>query len=215
MTPDLSIYLVTDAGQSAGAGRSLVDTVLAGVAGGATTVQVREKSSARDTLEAVTALAAALPSHVTLLVNDRVDVFLAARDAGARVHGVHVGQDDLPALQVRTLIGPEPVLGVTANTAAQLRAISVRAVVDYVGIGTVRTTASKADAPAALGVDGVIALAQSVALPAVAIGGVTPEDLPALRRGGLAGAAVVSWICAAPDPRAAAAELSGAWAVAA
>lgn len=213
MTTDLSIYLVTDSSQAARAGHDIVDTVLEAVAGGVTAVQLREKhADARRALQLVEALAERLPERVALLVNDRVDVFLAARARGARVTGVHVGQRDLPVDDVRALIGAEAVIGLTANTAGDLTAAAAsRARIDYVGIGTVRETVSKPDAPPPLGVSGVVALASRCPMPAVAIGGITPEDLPALRAGGLAGAAVVSWVCASADPRAAAGELASAW----
>ncbi|MGO1315484.1 MAG: thiamine phosphate synthase [Cellulomonadaceae bacterium] len=217
MTPDLSIYLVTDAGQAAAHGRSLLDTVEQAVAGGVTAVQVREKhTDARDVLELLEALAARLPDRVALMVNDRVDVFLAARSLDLPVTGVHVGQRDLPLEQARLLIGPEAVLGWSAGTAGQIAAAATSpARVDYVGIGTVRSTTSKADAPAPIGVSGVARLAASSTLPAVAIGGVVPGDLPTLRAGGLAGAAVVSWVCGSPDPYLSAAELAQSWAGAA
>jgi len=174
---------------------------------------VREKhTDARQVLQLVEALADRLPARVALFVNDRIDVFLAARAHGARVTGVHVGQQDLPVEDVRSLIGAEPMIGLTANTPGDLNAaVASRARVGYVGIGTVRETVSKPDAPPPLGVPGVIALASGCTLPAVAIGGITPDDLPALRAGGVAGAAAVSWICASDDPRASAQQLSSAW----
>lgn len=213
MTPDLSIYLVTDAAQACSRGRALVDTVRAAVAGGVTAVQIRDKhADARDVLELAAAIAADLPPRVALFINDRVDVFLAARLEGIRVTGVHVGQRDLPVAAVRAMIGAEAVLGLTANTPDAVQAAAASAArVDYLGIGTVRATRSKADAPAALGIAGIGRLARATSLPAVAIGGIVAADLPALRAAGLAGAAVVSWICAADDPRAAAAQLAAAW----
>lgn len=210
---DLSIYLVTDTAQAARPGHDLVDVVVQAVAGGVTAVQVREKQAeAAEVVELVVELSRRLPDHVALFVNDRIDVFLAARARGARVTGVHVGQQDLSVVQVRGLVGPHAVIGLTANTADELAAAAASpAGVDYVGIGVVRQTGSKQDAPPALGVEGVCALARTCALPAVAIGGVVAGDLAALRRGGLAGAAVVSWVCTSPDPRASAAELALAW----
>ncbi|VXC09918.1 thiamine phosphate synthase [Citricoccus sp. K5] len=211
--PDLSVYLVTDSAQAQGAGRTLVETVVAAVGGGVTTVQLREKTTpARQQIELLETLSAALPVHVTLLVNDRVDVYLAARHRGARVHGVHVGQSDLDVADVRRLIGPEAILGISAATPDQLAATEASiADVTYVGIGALRTTFSKADAPAPIGAERIEHLAATTALPAVAIGGVVPDDLPGLRNAGLAGAAVVSWVCAAEDPQRAAAELAQAW----
>lgn len=216
MTLDLSVYLVTDAAQARAHGRTLVDTVRAAVAGGASAIQIREKhADARDVLELAAAIAADLPSRVALFINDRVDVFLAARMRGIRVTGVHVGQRDLPVATVRAMIGAEAVLGLTANTLDAVQAAAASpARVDYLGIGTLRATRSKPDAPPALGIDGIGRLARASTLPAVAIGGIVAADLPALRAAGLAGVAVVSSICTADDPRAAAAQLAAAWSAA-
>ena len=217
MTADLSLYLVTDSRLATLAGHDIVDVVREAVHGGVSAVQVREKdATAREFLDVVTRIAGILPPEVALLVNDRVDVFLAARAMGARVSGVHVGQSDLPADAVRRLIGPEAILGVSASTGRQLRTIAEGAgAVDYVGIGALHATTTKRDAPAPLGHDAFARLATSAPVPAVAIGGVTCADLPVLRRGGGAGAAVVSAICSAADPRAAARDLRAAWEAAA
>ncbi|WP_329126091.1 thiamine phosphate synthase [Streptomyces sp. NBC_01465] len=214
MTVDLSVYLVTDAGQCAARGRSVAATVADAVAGGVTAVQIREKDADGGAfLRAVLEVAEVLPERVALIVNDRVDVFLAARAAGARVTGVHVGQSDLPPGAVRELIGEEAVLGLSAATPAELRAAAQDpARVDHVGIGALHATGTKADAPPALGHPGFARLVALSALPAVAIGGITPADLPLLRSAGAAGAAVVSGICAADDARTAAGEYARAWA---
>jgi thiamine-phosphate pyrophosphorylase len=197
---DLSVYLVTD--PEVVGDRALVDVVRAAVAGGVTAVQVREKSaSARHFAAVVAAIAGVLPDRVALVVNDRVDVFLAARAAGIPVAGVHVGQDDLPVAAVRALVGPSAVVGLSATEPDELAAT---AGADYVGIGTIRATSTKPDAPPALGVDGFAARAALTALPTVAIGGITVADVAPLRAAGAAGVAVVSAICAAADPSAAA-----------
>lgn len=212
MNTDLSVYLVTDTAIAAAAGHDLVDVVRAAAANGVTAVQLREKDApARRFLDTVLRVAEVVPPDVVLVVNDRVDVFLAARAAGARVSGVHVGQSDLPARAVRELIGADAVLGLSASSPEQLAAASASGVVDYVGIGTLRATATKRDAPPPLGHDGFARLAAQTDLPAVAIGGIGAGDLPGLRRAGAAGAAVVSAICAAADPAAAARTLRAAW----
>ncbi|MFC8231856.1 thiamine phosphate synthase [Streptomyces sp. NPDC057284] len=213
-TIDLSVYLVTDTAQCAARGRSVAETVALAVAGGVTAVQIREKHvDGGEFLRTVLEVAAVLPERVALIVNDRVDVFLAARAAGARVTGVHVGQSDLPPAAVRELIGEDAVLGLSAATPAELRAAAEDpAGIHHVGIGALRATRTKADAPAALGRAGFARLARPSGLPAVAIGGITPDDLPHLREAGAVGAAVVSGICAAEDPRAAARAYARAWA---
>ncbi|WBU38813.1 thiamine phosphate synthase [Homoserinibacter sp. YIM 151385] len=213
MSIDLSLYLVTDSRRAAAAGHDLLGLVREAAEGGVTVVQLREKDApACVFLETVLRIADALPSEVALLVNDRVDVFLAARAAGARVAGVHVGQSDLPVEAVRELVGPHAVLGLSASTPEQLRlAAASPARVDYVGIGAVHATTTKEDAPEPLGLDRFARRVAASALPAVGIGGVTRADLPAMRAAGAAGAAVVSAICSAPDPRGAARGLREAW----
>ncbi|UAJ79501.1 thiamine phosphate synthase [Leifsonia sp. ZF2019] len=212
MTSDLSLYLVTDSGLAAAAGHDLVELVRAAAANGVTAVQLREKeATARGFLDTVLRVSEAIPDRVALIVNDRVDVFLAARAAGARITGVHVGQSDLPPEAVRGLIGSDAVLGLSASTPEQLAAASDSGVVDYVGIGALHATATKRDAPPPLGHEEFARLVALSALPAVAIGGVHAADLGALRRAGAAGAAVVSAICGSADPGQAARELRTAW----
>jgi thiamine-phosphate pyrophosphorylase len=210
---DLSLCLVTDSALASSAGHTLVDMVRQAVAGGVTAVQVREKdASAREFLDTVLRISDVLPDSVALFVNDRVDVFLAARAAGRRVTGMHVGQSDLTARTVRELVGPDAIIGLSASTDEQLRAAaSDPALISYVGIGALHPTRTKRDAPPALGHSEFARLVSVGALPAVAIGGVSRDDLGAIRRSGAAGAAVVSALCAARDPQAAARELRAAW----
>lgn len=211
---DLSTYLVTDSAQARAAGHDLVDLVHEAVAGGVTVVQLREKDMpAREFLDLVLRVSTAVALKVPVLVNDRVDVYLAAREVGARVAGVHVGQGDLPFAAVRALVGPDAIVGLSAATEDQLSEASVRtAGVDYVGIGALHPTMSKKDAPVALGHARLAELVALSKLPAVAIGGIGVDDLRLLRASGADGAAVVSAICGAADPRAAARALAEAWA---
>ncbi len=209
MNLDLSVYLVTDSALASARGADLVDVVAAAIEGGVTTVQVREKhASSRAFLELVTRLEQVVPPSVALLVNDRVDVFLAARARGSRVAGVHLGQSDLPVDVVRHLVGPDAVIGLSAATDAELLAVSGA---DYVGIGALHATQTKLDAPEPLGLWEFGRLAALTDLPAVAIGGVTKADMPLLRAAGADGGAVVSAILSAPDPAEAARELASAW----
>jgi thiamine-phosphate diphosphorylase len=208
----LQTYLVTDAALSGD--RGVLEVVRAAVAGGVTAVQLRDKAaSARSLYELAVAAAAVVDGRALLLVDDRVDVALAARAAGARVDGVHVGQSDLPAEQVRALLGADAVVGLTANTPEHLDAVRrmPSGTVDYLGVGVIRPTSTKPDHPAPLGVDGFAAIAAAAGLPCVAIGGVKLADTAALKAAGAAGLAVVSAICAAPDPEQAARELNLAW----
>jgi thiamine-phosphate pyrophosphorylase len=199
---DPALYLVTDTAL-AGA-RGVPDVVRAAVAGGVTAVQVRDKTASRRELYALTlAVQEVLAgTGVVLFVNDAVDVALLA---GA--DGVHVGQDDLPAADVRALIGPDRLLGLSAGSDDEL-AVALAlppGTVDVVGIGPVWSTPTKPDAGTGLGPGGVAALAAKAAaggLRSVAIGGIDVARAPLVT--GVDGVCVVSAVCAAPDPAAAA-----------
>lgn len=208
----LPLYLVTDTALCAP--RTVPDVVAAAVAGGVTCVQVRDKhAGGRALLDLLTAVAVAVDGRVPVLIDDRVDVYLAARAQGAGIDGVHIGQSDLPADVVRRIVGPDAVVGLSAATAEELaRAHALPpGTVDYLGVGAVHATATKPDHPAPLGVDGFAALVPDTGLPCVAIGGISRADVGPLRRAGATGVALVSAICASPDPRGAAQELLGAW----
>ncbi|MWJ36204.1 bifunctional hydroxymethylpyrimidine kinase/phosphomethylpyrimidine kinase [Clavibacter michiganensis] len=224
---DLSVYLVTDPALCGARGVPAV--VAAAVAGGATAVQIRDKhASAAELLATVVAAAEAIDAHAAahpsarrplLLVDDRVDVVLAALARGVRVDGVHVGQSDVPADLVRRMLdaaSPDRrlVVGLTANTPAHVEAVRAlpAGTVDYLGVGVIRPTSTKPDHPAPLGHDGFGIIAGLSPVPCVAIGGVDVRDVAAIAAAGGAGTAVVSAICAAEDPGAAARELAEAWA---
>jgi thiamine-phosphate pyrophosphorylase len=205
---DPALYLVTD---TALAGpRGVPEVVRAAVAGGVTAVQVRDKTASRRELYALTlAVREVLAgTGVALFVNDAVDVALLA---GA--DGVHVGQDDLPAAEVRALIGPDRLLGLSAGSDDEL-AVALAlppGTVDVVGIGPVWSTPTKPDAGTGLGPEGVAALAAKAAaggLRSVAIGGIDVGRAPLVT--GVDGICVVSAVCAAPDPAAAARALRSA-----
>ncbi len=209
------IYLVLDSASTAG--RGLEDVVKAAVAGGITTVQLRCKDMpAGEFVDAVAACARHTSGHADLLVNDRIDVYLAARAAGAEVQGVHIGQSDIPADLGRALIGPGALLGLSASTPAEIDAANrlnaqAPGTIDYLGIGAVHATPTKKDHPEPLGYDGLAAAVSRSTAPVVAIGGLDATDVPAVRASGAASMAVVRAICAAEDPRAATAALIGLW----
>lgn len=209
---DLSLHLVTDTGLCAG--RGVVETVRRAVAGGVTCVQVRDKAAdPGDRLALLVAVADAVGDRVTVLVDDDVEAAATARAGGAAVHGVHVGQHDRPPLQARALLGPDAVVGLTAHLPAHLAEAAALppGTVDYLGVGAVAATATKADAPEVLGVDGFARVAAATPYPCVAIGGLGPGLVAPLRAAGAAGVAVVSAVCAAPDPGAAARALREEW----
>ncbi len=203
---DLSLYLVTDAASCAP--RQVPDVVRAAVSGGVTAVQVRDKlASRRDLLARVRAVQAALADHprVPVIVNDAVDVALLA---GA--DGVHLGRGDLPAGEVRALLGPDAVLGLSVGSTAEAAAAAAAGAADYWGLGPVWATPTKPDADQPLGVDGLrelVALARAAGVATAAIGGLDAGRAAVVRATGVGGVCVVSAICGAPDPRAAAAGL--------
>lgn len=199
--PDLTLHLVTDTALCGD--RGVVETVRRAVAGGVTCVQVRDKTAdPADRLALLVAVADAVGERVTVLVDDDVETAHTARLGGAAVHGVHVGQKDRPALDARRLLGPDAVVGLTAHLPEHLAEAAALppGTLDYLGVGAVAATSTKPDAPEVLGVDGFARVAAAAAYPCVAIGGVGPGLVAPLRAAGAAGVAVVSAICAAPDP---------------
>lgn len=185
----LRLMLVTDEGLLAG--RDLGAVARAAAAGGVTCVQLRMKgASPRAMAEAARALVAASP--VPVLVNDRPDVALAVGAAG-----VHLGEGDLEIARVRAIAPAGFVIGASVGNVAE----SARgAGADYWGVGPWRVTSTKADAGAAIGVEGFAAVVQLAgAPPCIAIGAVRPEDAAAVLGAGGVGVAVVSGILAAGE----------------
>jgi thiamine-phosphate pyrophosphorylase len=195
---DWSLYLVTDRGLTGS--RPLAGVVGAAVRGGVTAVQLREKHcGTREFVELARCLKALLaPCGVPLIVNDRVDVALAA---GA--DGVHLGQSDLDCRDARRLLGPDAIVGLSVETMEQAeRAAALD--VDYLGVSPIFSTPTKTDTAAAWGVAGLAALRQVSKHVLVAIGGINLGNAAEVIGAGAEGIAVVSAICAAPDPEAAA-----------
>ena len=191
---DWALTVITDRGLAGG--QSQLDIIRAAIAGGATVVQLRDKdASTRAMIELgqelrdLTRLAG-----VPLIVNDRLDVALAIE-----ADGVHVGQSDMPADVARRLIGPDLLLGVSAATLDEVRQAE-RDGADYLGVGSVYATGSKADAGAPIGLEGLRAVARATQLPIVAIGGIGPGRAGECMRCGAAGVAVISAIVGQPDP---------------
>lgn len=197
---DVRVYLVGgDTGDA-----DLAEVAAAAAAGGATIVQARDKSADRAVLTAQTsALQARLGDRVPVIVND--DAALAAT---ARA-GLHIGPDDLHPAAARDLLGPAAIIGWSIHDLAQLADDAALAACDYLAASPVWPTPSKTDTTAPLGLAGVRALraAMPADLPLVAIGGIDQTNAAAVIAAGADGVAVISAICAAPDPRAAAARL--------
>ncbi|KTS05410.1 thiamine phosphate synthase [Microbacterium testaceum] len=207
---DLSLHLVTDHRVPFSRLRDIVDQA---VDAGVTVVQLRDKVATGGELYArALDIADVIAGRCAFVIDDRLDIVLAARANGARVDGIHLGQSDLPVDIARTLLGPDALVGWTANTPAHLAAAAAfpDGTLDYLGVGVIRATATKPDHPRPLGVDGFAELAASTVLPCVAIGGIDVDDVGPLRRAGAAGVAVVSAVCAADEPGAVVRELRAA-----
>lgn len=175
-----------------------VAVAVAALRAGAPVLQVRVKDAAdpdvHDLVRRVQAVAAT--TGATVVVNDRVHL-AAATGAGA-----HVGADDLPVAAARRLLGPHAVLGATARDVDTARRHEADGAT-YLGVGPAYRTATKAGLPDPLGAAQVGAIARAVAIPVIAIAGVTPDRVAELLAVGAHGVAVVSGISSAPDPAAA------------
>jgi len=196
---DLTLYLVV--GSDAVGGSSLEDVVAAALRGGVTVVQLREKTLPDDAMVALARRLKALVARhgVPLIVNDRIAV---AQAAGA--DGVHLGWDDEAAPAARARLGAAALVGLSAGTAEEAARVDC-ALADYVGISSVYPTATKPDAGPAIGVAGLQAVHALLPLPAVAIGGIGLGNAAEVMAGStVEGIAVVSAICGASDPEAAA-----------
>ncbi|WP_222268200.1 thiamine phosphate synthase [Modestobacter marinus] len=193
------LHVLTDAR----GGPTALAAVQAAVAAGAPVVQVRAKGSTDRQLYAFAraVVEVCAPAGATCLVNDRVDVALAA---GA--DGTHLGADDLPLAAARRVAGPGHLLGGTARDPERARLLVAEGA-DYLGVGPAWPTTTKTGLPDALGPAGVRAVATAVDVPVIAIGGVTAARVADLLAAGAAGVAVVGAVSAAPDPGAATREL--------
>lgn len=191
---DWRVYVITT-GPGQARGRSHLEIADAAIRGGATALQLRMKDApARAMIETARAVARRCrEAGVTFIVNDRVDVALAAE-----ANGVHVGQDDLPAEAARGLLGAGPFLGVSAATIEEAGA-AARAGADYLGVGAVYATATKADAGAAVGLARIREIAASCELSVVGIGGITLHNAGAVIGAGAAGVAVITAVTMAED----------------
>ncbi len=198
---DLSLYLVTDRPLSLG--RNMEWIVEEAVKGGVTMVQLREKDcSTREFIELAVRLKQKLASYqVPLIINDRVDVALAA-DAD----GLHIGQSDMPYRTARRLLGPNKIIGLSVENMEQVHQAN-ELDVDYIGISPVFSTATKTDTASPFGLQGIRQVMQVSKHPAVAIGGINRENATAIMQAGANGIAVVSAICSANSPYEAASAL--------
>ena len=192
LAESLLLYAVTDRhwlGE-----RTLYDVVRESLDGGVTFLQLREKDLDDENFykEAVELQAMAREYGVPFVVNDNVDIAVRM-DAD----GVHVGQSDMEAGDVRALIGPDKILGVSAQTVEQALLAEKRGA-DYLGVGAVFPTGSKDDADD-VSFETLRAICEAVSIPVVAIGGITAENTPQLAGSGICGIAVISAIYGQKD----------------
>ncbi len=209
MTPvDISLYGLVDPARSNG--RDLAELAAAAAKGGATLIQLRDKTApTRVFVEEARAIHKALRgTGVPLLINDRVDVALAAE-----AEGVHLGQDDMDARDARRQLGPEAIIGLTIKNEGHVASAPIGAI-DYVAIGGVFETLSKDNPDPPVGTDGLARLisqvrARHAGMPACAIAGITEARIASVIEAGADGVAIISAIFMADDPEAAARQLRG------
>jgi thiamine-phosphate pyrophosphorylase len=200
---DLRLNAIVDAERAGG--RDLVDLVRRVAEGGATLVQLRDKNGdTRQMVEAARAIKAALvPYAIPFVVNDRIDVALAAL-----ADGVHIGPDDMAVEDARALLGPDAIIGVSIKSVEAAEAAPV-GLIDYAGVGGVYATLSKEQKSPPIGPDGLSRVAGALRrrapqLPIVGIAGIDAGNAGAVIGAGADGVAVISALSLAADPAAAA-----------
>jgi thiamine-phosphate pyrophosphorylase len=200
---DRTLYLVTDSGMTGNC--SLADLVAAAVRGGVGIVQLREKTlSTRAFVESARRIRDIVSgTGVPLLINDRVDVALAA---GA--DGVHLGQNDMHAADARRLLGSKAIIGLSVESMEDVLEAEHHDV-DYLGVSPVFSTPTKTDTIIEWGLEGLNRVRRATRHTLVAIGGINTANAADVLSAGAHSIAVVSAVCAARDPEAAAHELSG------
>jgi thiamine-phosphate pyrophosphorylase len=201
---DFGLYLVTDRVLSEG--RLLEQIVRESAAGGVTVVQLREKDAgAREFLDQAFALRqAASDLAIPFIINDRVDIAMACR-----ADGVHLGQGDMHCAYARRIAGKDMIIGVSVSTADEALEAEADGA-DYLGVGPLFATPTKADALPPTGLGVLRTIRQAVRIPLVGIGGINQTNAGDVIRAGADGVAVVSAIIASPNPGAAARALRSA-----
>ena len=200
MRSDYSLYLVTDRMRMSAA--TLGEAVEQAAAGGCTVVQLREKAiSSLDFYMLALEMKGITDRYgIPLIINDRIDIALAAGAAG-----VHIGQKDIPADIARRVIGKEMLLGVSVGSVGEARN-AVKAGADYLGVGAMFPTETKPEA-GLVSMEELGKIRRAVDVPIVVIGGIGKENAMLFKTVGIDGLAVVSAVIAQPDIKKAAAEL--------
>ena len=202
-TVDVRVNAIVDAERAGG--RDLVELARLCAAGGATLVQLRDKASETHAIveEAKAIKKALVPFVVPFVVNDRIDVALAAQ-----ADGVHLGQDDMAVEDARRLLGRDAIVGLSIKSVKEAEAAPVE-LIDYVGSGGVYVTLSKQQKTAPIGPAGLARIvgalrARAAKLPVAGIAGIDASNAAEVIAAGADGVAVISALSLAPDPAAAA-----------
>ncbi len=206
MTPlDLRVYVITT--DVPHLGRTHLDVAAATLRGGARVVQLRDKALGNEEfLETARRIQSLTRAHgAKLIINDRVDVALAL---GA--DGIHVGRHDMPVEELKKLVPPGMVVGLSATSFEEAKALACSGA-DYLGVGPVYPTTSKDDATPAIGIRELARICREVSVPVVAIGGIQEANLDEVIAAGAAGAAVIAAVAHAPDMAVATAQLLAQW----
>lgn len=193
-TIDWSLYAILD--KEYGKGRSLTKLAEDAIQGGADVIQLRNKISTSDEFYADALKVKEVTQHfgVPLVINDRLDIALAAE-----ADGVHLGQDDLPFAEARKLIGEQMLLGASVHNLEEF-ALALESKPDYLGIGTIYPSPSKSGLQS-VGVGIIQQIRSKTTLPLIAIGGITVENLEPVIEAGADGVAVISDFCKRQDVR--------------
>ena len=197
---DYTLYLVTD--RELMVAESIEECIEQAILGGCTVVQLREKTaSSNDFFQtALRAREITTRLNIPLFINDRADIALAV-DAD----GLHIGQDDLPYEAARRIVGQNKIVGISAHNVIEAK-MAVEMGADYIGVGAMFATGTKADA-SPTSIDELRRIRAAVKIPIVAIGGINKNNVSLLRDTGIDGIAVVSAIVAEQDATSAAQEL--------
>lgn len=203
-SPDYSLYLILDPQLTPN--RPLAELAKEAIEGGVTMLQLRcKEAKPREFLELAQEIKEiSAPSGVPLIINDRLDIALAAE-----AEGVHLGQEDLPAREARRILGPDRILGISAGCLKEAREAE-RIGASYVGLGSIFPTGSKADAGQPIGLEVIAQVSQSLRIPVVAIGGIHLGNVEEVIKKGASGVAVISALLQAEDLKEAAQQMKKA-----
>lgn len=192
MNIDYTLYLCTDSGLMSC--KTIEESVERGILGGCSVVQLREKNASSLELFQLAVRVKRITDkyNVPLIINDRLDICLAAGAAG-----VHLGQSDLPCAEARKILGADKIIGVSASTTEEASKAQIDGA-DYLGVGAVFTTSTKTNTRPVTA-ETIRGIRAAVTIPFVVIGGVNPQNITQLYGLGIDGAAVISAVISQPD----------------